>query len=82
MWTPALQNYAYGWSIAEPSAATFGHRRVSHSGGINGFSAQIIRLPDVNVTAIVLSNNESANAGAAARDLLALYYGQPYTLPR
>lgn len=81
MWTPFLQNYAYGWNVVEPSPATFGHRRMSHSGGINGFSAQFIRLPDANVTVIVLSNNESANAGAAARDLLALYYGQPYTVP-
>jgi CubicO group peptidase (beta-lactamase class C family) len=81
MWTPFLENYAYGWSIAAPASATFGHRRVAHGGGINGFSAQIIRLPDANVTAIVLSNNERANAGMAARELLALYYGQPYTVP-
>jgi CubicO group peptidase (beta-lactamase class C family) len=81
MWTPFLENYAYGWNIGAPSAATFGHRRVAHGGGINGFSAQIIRLPDAHVTAIVLSNNERGNAGAAARDLLALYYGQSYTIP-
>ena len=81
MWTPFRENYAYGWNIAEPSAATFGHRRVAHGGGINGFSAHIIRLPDVNVTAIVLSNNESASASTPARDLLALYYGRPYTIP-
>ena len=30
---------------------------------------------------IVLSNNMSVNAGAVARDLLALYFGQPYTVP-
>ena len=41
----------------------------------------LIRLPDPNVTAIVLSNNSSANAGLVARDLLALYFGQPYTVP-
>jgi CubicO group peptidase (beta-lactamase class C family) len=81
MWTPFRNNYAYGWTIAEPSPATFGHRRIAHSGGINGFSSVIIRVPDTNVTAIVLSNNETVNAGAVGRDLLAIYYGQPYTVP-
>src|SRR5687767_3353254 len=81
MWTPFLENYAYGWNIVTASPATFGHRRMLHGGGINGFSAMIIRVPDANVTAIVLSNNASANASAPARDLLALYYGQPYTVP-
>lgn len=81
MWTPFQAGYAYGWGVAAPSAATFGHRRMSHSGGINGFSSIIIRVPDVNVAAIVLSNNMSVNAGAIGRDLLALLFGQPFTVP-
>lgn len=81
MWTPVLEGYAYGWSVAGPSPATFGQRRIAHSGGINGFSSMIIRVPDQQVTAIVLSNNMSVNAGAVARDLLAVYFGQPYTVP-
>jgi CubicO group peptidase (beta-lactamase class C family) len=81
MWTPVLSNYAYGWSIAEPTPATFGYRRVAHSGGINGFSSVIIRVPEPNVTAIVLSNNDTVNASVIGRELLALYYGQPYTVP-
>ena len=83
MWTPFKENYAYGWSIVAPSPATFGHRRITHGGGINGFSAMLIRLPDTNVTSIVLANNDSLPGGAAvvARDLLAIYYGQPYKIP-
>ena len=81
MWTPFKDGYAYGWMIVPPSPATFGHRRIAHSGGINGFSSMLIRVPDLRVTAIVLSNNMAANAGAVARDLLALYFGQPYTVP-
>ena len=83
MWTPVKENYAYGWSIVPPSPATFGHRRIAHAGGINGFSSMIIRLPDTNVTAIVLTNTDSVPGGgsAVARDLLAIYYGQPYTTP-
>ena len=81
MWTPFKENYAYGWAIAAPSPATFGHRRIAHGGGINGFSAMFIRVPDTNVTSIVLANSDSVNSGAVARDLLAIYYGQPYTVP-
>jgi CubicO group peptidase (beta-lactamase class C family) len=75
MWTPSKDGYAYGWSIAPPSPATFGQRRIAHSGGINGFSTMLIRVPDMNVTAIVLANNTAVNAGAVARDLLAVYFG-------
>lgn len=81
MWTPFKNNYAYGWTIVPASPTTFGHRRIAHSGGINGFSSMIVRLPDINVTSIVLANSDAANASAVARDLLAIYYGQPYTVP-
>jgi hypothetical protein len=37
---------------------------------------------DPNVTAIVVANNESVNASAIGRDLLALFYGERYTPPR
>ena len=80
MWTPFKDNYAYGWMISPPAEATFGHRRIVHTGGINGFSAVIIRVPETQVTAIVLSNNSAVNAGAVGRDLLAIYFGQPYTV--
>ena len=76
MWTPFKNNYAYGWSIVPASPETFGHRRFVHGGGINGFSAILIRQPDVNVTAIVLANSSTVNAGAVGRDLLAVYYGR------
>lgn len=81
MWKPYLENYAYGWSVAPPSQGTFGYRRMNHGGGINGFSAHIIRLPDAKMTSIVLSNNESASSSTIARELLAVYFGQPYTVP-
>lgn len=81
MWTPFKDGCAYGWGIREPSAATFGHRQVAHSGGINGFSSMIIRIPGINVTAIVLGNNAASPAAPIARDLLAIYFGAPYDVP-
>jgi CubicO group peptidase (beta-lactamase class C family) len=82
MWTPFRNDYAYGWNVAPASAAMFGgHRRVMHGGGINGFSAMIVRLPEPRMTAIVLSNNDSASASNVARDIMAIYYGHTYDVP-
>ena len=82
MWTPFKESYAYGWIVSAPAPALFGgHPRLWHTGGINGFSSVIVRLPDANVTLIVLANNDTANAAAVARDVAAVYYGQPYTIP-
>ena len=76
MWTPFRENYAYGWMVVEPTATAFGgYRRVLHGGGINGFSAMIVRLPEPRMTVIVLSNNDSASASTVARDIMAIYYG-------
>ena len=61
-----------------PSPQTFGRRQVAHGGGINGFSTMIIRLPEENITSIVLSNVQEAQTGRIARDLLAILFGQPY----
>lgn len=81
MWTPALDSYAYGWEIAAPSPRTQAQRRMSHSGGINGFAANFIRVPELKLTAIVLSNNESTPATVMSNEILAIYDNQPVKLP-
>jgi CubicO group peptidase (beta-lactamase class C family) len=81
MWTPALDNYACGWEIAAPSPKTDGQARMSHSGGINGFGANLIRVPQLRLTAIVLSNNESTPATVMSNEILAIYGGHTVTLP-
>ena len=81
MWTPFKSSYAYGWVVPEPGPPTFGHQRLAHGGGINGFSSGLIRVPEKKLTSIVLANSETSNAFNVARDLLAIAYGEPYTLP-
>jgi CubicO group peptidase (beta-lactamase class C family) len=82
MWTPFKDNYAYGWIVAPPAPNLFGgHKRQAHSGGINGFSSVIVRLPEPNVTVIVLANTDAANSSQIGRDIAAIYYGQAYTVP-
>jgi CubicO group peptidase (beta-lactamase class C family) len=82
MWTPFKNGYAYGWNIGEPAPELFGgYKRIAHSGGINGFSSVIVRVPEPRLTVIVLANNETANAALVGRDLAAIYFGQRYTIP-
>lgn len=54
---------------------------ISHGGGIYGFSTDITRFPDDNVTLIVLSNIEGAPSGSMANDLAAIYFGEEYEVP-
>jgi CubicO group peptidase (beta-lactamase class C family) len=81
MFTPYKNEYAYGWAIRPASTATFGRTLIEHAGGINGFATMIVRVPDERVTSIALSNFERAPAGRIAHDLLAILFGEKYTLP-
>jgi CubicO group peptidase (beta-lactamase class C family) len=66
MWTAvklnggATANYGFGWVVDSVN----GHRRVSHGGGITGFSTFISRFPDDKLTVIVLTNMSGGAAGA------------------
>jgi hypothetical protein len=69
--------YGYGWSVG-----TFDGRPVhEHGGGIHGFSAYVLRLPEHHVYVAVLSNSPEANASSLARKLAALAAGKPLVDP-
>jgi CubicO group peptidase (beta-lactamase class C family) len=78
MFTPLKGNYAYGWNVGKRGNRT----SISHGGGIYGFATQLARYPDDRLTVVVLSNVEAASAGSVARDLSAIVFGEPYTLPK
>jgi D-alanyl-D-alanine carboxypeptidase len=78
MFTAVQNNYGYGWMVA-PMA---NHKQIGHGGGINGFSTYIARFPDADAAVIVLANADFANAGALARGLAAILFGEKYELPR
>jgi hypothetical protein len=75
MWTPtrlnggAEEGYGFGWETSKVN----GHRRVSHGGGIPGFSTELVRFPDDKLTVIVLTNAEGGHAGAIARKIAAQF---------
>ena len=59
-------SYGYGWFL-DPLD---GHRRMWHFGTTRGFRSAIMRLPDENMTAIVLCNRSDLDARMIAERLL------------
>jgi CubicO group peptidase (beta-lactamase class C family) len=78
MFTPFKEDYGYGWTITE----LFKRKRISHSGGINGFSCNISRYVNDDACIIVLSNFEYAPVGQIGKDLAAIVFGEKYELPK
>jgi len=78
MFTPVLNGYGYGWRIDRQ----FNRKRISHGGGINGFSTYISRFPEEKALVVVLSNYQNAPTGPIARDLAAVLFGEKYEIPK
>lgn len=57
--------YGLGWKVCSLA----GHRTIEHGGFVNGFGAQLLRLPDDDLTIAILVNNDGdiPDAGALAR---------------
>ncbi|MEM9053143.1 MAG: serine hydrolase [Bacteroidota bacterium] len=59
--------YGFGWMIS----VLQGHLKVEHSGGISGFSSNVVLLPEDNLGIVVLSNQNIAGiAYAITNELL------------
>ena len=76
MFTPGMGNYGYGLIID----SLFHFYRISHIGGINGFSTNISRFPLQDVCIIVLCNNDNIGWNIA-RGLEAITFNRDYELP-
>jgi CubicO group peptidase (beta-lactamase class C family) len=85
MFTPGLSSYAFGWSVKpvklhddKTEVAT-----LSHSGGINGFSTFIIRVPERKEVVVLFDNTSRGDKlqGLAA-GLLSVLHGIPPRPPR
>ena len=65
--------YGYGWAVGEE----FGQPVVFHSGGIEGFSANITRFLGDGTLIVTLSNEQQTNPQAVARTVMrTLYAGE------
>jgi CubicO group peptidase (beta-lactamase class C family) len=78
MFTPYLSDYGYGWGIEEHAGTTV----YRHSGGIDGFRTMGILLPEKKISAIVLSNLESTNAGKVAENLVKMVLEEEVEMPK
>ncbi len=85
MWTvfPLLDGrpnpgpYGFGWFIESQN----GHRRISHSGSGQGFTANIARYPDDSLTVVVLTNLDAAHARADYMAAVIAGLADPQLLP-
>ena len=80
MFTPGLSNYGYGLIISDkPIGKTEQKTKfIEHSGGINGFNSNLIRLVDKRQTVIILDNVGLARyQGPIISSIIAILNGQP-----
>lgn len=66
LYTPELNDYAYGWAVKEGG----GHTLLRHNGGAPGFNSVIARLPDAEVCVVILSNVSPTPVDEITEDLL------------
>jgi CubicO group peptidase (beta-lactamase class C family) len=76
IFSPGIGGYGYGWFVA----TGVNGRTQEHSGGLPGFSAYIMRMPETRRSVIVLNNIE--HSGPIERDLAAILRGAPVAMPR
>lgn len=81
MWTPELGEYGLGWQLLPPSPKTLNRRLVFHAGGIPGYSTDLLRYPDEDVTVIILANLHPVALAEVSRDLSAIVLGESYSVP-
>ncbi|WP_164017841.1 serine hydrolase [Pyxidicoccus trucidator] len=84
MFTPGLNNYAFGWSL-RPIPLQDGTElaAVSHGGGVNGFSTLLIRIPERKELVVLLDNASSGGKlSEIAAGLLGILRGIPPLQPR
>ena len=84
LFTPNLQNYAYGWRVRTQPVGVTGDSVlvVGHAGGINGFQSVITRVPEHGHLIVLLSNTVGAKPGELSRAVFNILYDQPYEMPK
>lgn len=78
MFTPALDDYAFGWIVRKMKLQD-GRTEVltiSHSGGINGFSSFLVRIPGEQQLVVLLDNTSGgAKLEEIARGIISILHG-------
>ncbi|HEV7241764.1 MAG TPA: serine hydrolase [Thermoanaerobaculia bacterium] len=85
LFTPTLQNYAFGWVIGkaklDDGKSEVG--TISHAGGINGFSTRLFRVPETKELVVLLDNTSRGDKlNALASSILSILHGIEPKQPR
>ncbi|MFK5958719.1 MAG: serine hydrolase [Lutibacter sp.] len=75
--------YGYGWHISKKSIGEKTDIKViSHTGGINGFSTLISRMPDQKNLIVLLNNVGGTDLTNIGISLINILYNAPYQMPK
>ncbi len=79
MFTPGLENYAYGWVVQKRPIGPGKAERlaISHGGGINGFNTVIARVPEDHQLVVLLNNTGGTYLNVMLDGILDILYGRP-----
>lgn len=70
MFTPVLNNYAYGWHVSD----VYGHPHYSHGGYLPGWNSYVYYYPEDSISIVLLSNNEDVNPMQMGMDISQILY--------
>src|SRR6185503_18533297 len=84
MYTPFLDNYAYGWTIQNASFKVNNADvpLIAHGGGINGFTTVIVRFPKEKNLIVMLDNTGTEYLNQLRDSIAKIIYNQPYDPPK
>lgn len=84
MFTPNLNNYAYGWGVRQAPLGPGKAERtvISHAGGINGFSSVIRRVVDDRLLVVLLNNTGEVPLDELSLGIIDVVYGRTPPAPR
>jgi CubicO group peptidase (beta-lactamase class C family) len=84
MFTPVLDNYAYGWEVRQAPVGDAKQPRtlISHGGGIDGFTTLITRVIEDRTLIVTLNNTGDAPHEAIAMGILDILHGRTPAQPR
>jgi CubicO group peptidase (beta-lactamase class C family) len=84
MFTPGLENYAFGWSVRQAPVGPNKEGRTlnSHAGGIPGFSSFITRVVEDRHLVVLLDNAGDAQLAELSAGILDILYGRTPPPPR
>jgi CubicO group peptidase (beta-lactamase class C family) len=76
MFTPGMEDYAYGWVVRQRPLGPDGAERtvVAHGGGINGFNTLIERIVDDRHLVVLLNNTGGTGLAAMSSGILDILY--------